>query len=218
MFQWNQFLLSYSAARACVYLCVCVCVCVCVWWGEPPMKHHNSSCTSFCDAWSAMTHNMRQCVQNWKDGDLTFSHETQQTTATTPKCWDYCTCSGSCRGVELKGVLFSTLPRIYKHNTISPQRASLRLLHLCYSVSVTYAYTTKWNDWPLGEYFIFPNSLCSWIHHAQDFWRRNKTVQVNLLESEFSLCVSLKYNTVSLFSTTDHPSETGTQAVGKFTE
>jgi len=120
------------------------------------MKHHNNCYTSFCDTWSAMTHNMRLCVQNWKeeDGDLTFLHETQQTTtATKSKCWDYCTCSGSCRGVELKGVLFSTLPRIYKHNTISPQRASLRLLHLCYSVSVTYAHTTKWTDWPLGEYF-----------------------------------------------------------------
>jgi len=174
VFQWNQFLLSYSA------LCVCVCVGVCVGWGgggELPMKHHNSCCTSFCGTWSAMTHNMSLCVQNWKeeDGDLTFLHETQQTTtATTPKCWDYCTCSGSCRGVELKGVLFSTLPRIYKHNTISPQRASLRLLHLCYSVSVTFAHTTKWTAWPLGEYFIFPNALCSWIRHAQDFWRKNK--------------------------------------------
>jgi len=30
--------------------------------------------------------------------------------------------------------------------------------------------------------------------------------------------VSLQHHIVSLFSTTDHPSETATQAVGKFTE
>ena len=153
---------SLAVVCVCVRACVCVhvrvCVCVCVrarvcveggGEGKLPIKHHNSCCTSFCGTWSAMTHNMRQCVQNWKekDGDLTFLNETQETTtATTPKCWDYCTCSGSCRGVELKGVLFSTLPRIYKHNTISPQRVSLRLLHLCYSVisNLCTYYQMKW--------------------------------------------------------------------------
>jgi len=69
-------------------------------------------------------------------------HDTS-TTITTPKCWHYCTCSGSCRGAELMGALFSTLPSIYKHNTVFPQLASFTLSHSNYSV---HQLITNWHS------------------------------------------------------------------------
>jgi hypothetical protein len=61
--------------------------------------------------------------------DLLFVCPRNTTTMVTtlPKYWHYCTCSGSCRGTELMGALFSTLPSIYKHNTVFPHIITLAL-------------------------------------------------------------------------------------------
>jgi hypothetical protein len=72
---------------------------------------------------SAMTQEI--CGTEKRAGTFVCPCNTTTTVTTPPKYWHYYTCSGSCRGTELMGALFSTLPSIYKNNTVSPHITTL---------------------------------------------------------------------------------------------